>query len=175
MIEPSIAARTNRPTGAEDALGQGSGSSREGSISGVAYPGVHCKMAAGALKPAGEPEVVVKDLLPDSPQHNDKGLTFDGKGSLYINVGAPSNACQQPDRRAGVKGADPCPILEKAGIKVALEEVIPQGATSAVANLQKVRAEKVDAILQAEIRWVHVSVSLRLQGRGCAAFLGCGS
>lgn len=41
--------------------------------------------------------------------------------------------------------------LEKAGIKVALEEVIPQGATSAVANLQKVRAAKVDAILQAGI------------------------
>ena len=41
--------------------------------------------------------------------------------------------------------------LEKAGIKVALEEVIPQGATSAVANLQKVRAEKVDAILQAGV------------------------
>jgi branched-chain amino acid transport system substrate-binding protein len=41
--------------------------------------------------------------------------------------------------------------LEKGGIKVALEEVIPQGATSAVANLQKVRAEKVDAILQAGV------------------------
>src|SRR5262245_56181994 len=41
--------------------------------------------------------------------------------------------------------------LEKAGIKVALEEVIPQGATSAVANLQRVRAEKVDAILQAGV------------------------
>jgi branched-chain amino acid transport system substrate-binding protein len=41
--------------------------------------------------------------------------------------------------------------LEKVGIKVALEEVIPQGATSAVANLQKVRADKVDAILQAGV------------------------
>jgi branched-chain amino acid transport system substrate-binding protein len=41
--------------------------------------------------------------------------------------------------------------LESAGIKVALEEVIPQGATSAVANLQKVRAEKVNAILQAGV------------------------
>ncbi|MBV8746570.1 MAG: amino acid ABC transporter substrate-binding protein, partial [Xanthobacteraceae bacterium] len=41
--------------------------------------------------------------------------------------------------------------LEKVGIKVALEEVIPQGATSAVANLQKVRAAKVDAILQAGV------------------------
>ena len=73
------------------------------------------KMTAGQLKPTGEAEVVVKDLPPDSPQHNDKGLTFDGKGSLYINVGAPSNACQNPDRRAGVKGQDPCPILEKHG------------------------------------------------------------
>ena len=45
------------------------------------------KMTTGQLKPAGEPEVVVKDLLPDSPQHNDKGLTFDGKGSLYIKIG----------------------------------------------------------------------------------------
>ena len=44
------------------------------------------KLATGQLKPAGEAEVIAKDLLPDSPQHNDKGLTFDGKGSLYINV-----------------------------------------------------------------------------------------
>ena len=38
------------------------------------------KMTAGQLKPAGAAEIVVKDLPPDSPQHNDKGLTFDGKG-----------------------------------------------------------------------------------------------
>jgi glucose/arabinose dehydrogenase len=32
-------------------------------------------------------------------------------------VGAPSNACQDPDRRPGVKGVDPCPLLDKhAGI-----------------------------------------------------------
>jgi glucose/arabinose dehydrogenase len=73
------------------------------------------KMTAGQLKPAGAAEIVVKDLPPDSQQHNDKGLTFDGKGSLYINVGAPSNACQQPDRQPGAKGQDPCPVLEKHG------------------------------------------------------------
>src|SRR5580765_2349311 len=74
------------------------------------------KMTAGQLKPTGAAEVVVAGL-PDERQHEDKGLTFDGRGSLYINVGAPSNACQQPDRRPGVKGVDPCPILEKhAGI-----------------------------------------------------------
>jgi glucose/arabinose dehydrogenase len=72
------------------------------------------KMTAGQLKPTGEPETIVTGL-PDERQHEDKGLTFDGRGSLYINVGAPSNACQQPDRRPGVKGVDPCPILEKHG------------------------------------------------------------
>ena len=41
--------------------------------------------------------------------------------------------------------------LDKIGIETAVEEVIPQGSTSAVANLQKVRAAKVDAILQAGI------------------------
>ena len=50
-----------------------------------------------------------------SSQHGDKGIAFDGKGGLYVNVGAPSNACQQPDRRPGAKGQDPCPLLEKNG------------------------------------------------------------
>ena len=72
------------------------------------------KMTAGQIKPAGAAETIVTDLPPEA-QHNDKGLTFDGKGSLYINVGAPSNACQQPDRQPGVKGVDPCPVLEKHG------------------------------------------------------------
>jgi len=73
------------------------------------------KMTAGQLKPTGAAEIIVAGLPPDTAQHQDKGLTFDGRGSLYINVGAPSNACQSPDRRPGAKGADPCPILEKHG------------------------------------------------------------
>jgi glucose/arabinose dehydrogenase len=74
------------------------------------------KMTDGQLLPSGAAETIVTGL-PTETQHQDKGLAFDGKGSLYINVGAPSNACQDPDRRPGVKGVDPCPILEKhAGI-----------------------------------------------------------
>jgi glucose/arabinose dehydrogenase len=74
------------------------------------------KMTAGQLKPGSEPETVVTGL-PTEQGHRDKGLAFDGRGSLYINVGAPSNACQDPDRRPGVKGQDPCPLLERhAGI-----------------------------------------------------------
>jgi len=72
------------------------------------------KMTPGQLKPAGAPETVVMGL-PGVPQHGDKGLTFDGKGSLYVNVGAPSNACQMRDRQAKSAGQDPCPILEKNG------------------------------------------------------------
>ena len=72
------------------------------------------KMTPGQLKPTGEAEIIVKDL-PTEREHQDKGIAFDGKGSLYINVGAPSNACQPQDRKAGVPGQDPCPILEKHG------------------------------------------------------------
>ena len=72
------------------------------------------KLTAGQLKPTGEAETVVSGL-PGVAQHGDKGIAFDGKGSLYVNVGAPSNACQDPDRRPGAKGQDPCPLLEKNG------------------------------------------------------------
>jgi glucose/arabinose dehydrogenase len=72
------------------------------------------KMTAGQLTPSGQPEVIVAGL-PGERQHGDKGLTFDGRGSLYLNVGAPSNACQMKDRTAKSPGQDPCPILEKHG------------------------------------------------------------
>src|ERR1044071_8159967 len=72
------------------------------------------KLTEGTLKPTGGAETIVTGL-PNERQHEDKGIAFDGRGGLYINVGAPSNACQDPDRRPGVKGVDPCPILEKHG------------------------------------------------------------
>ncbi len=72
------------------------------------------KLTPGQLKPAGAAETIVSGL-PGVRQHGDKGLTFDGKGSLYVNVGAPSNACQTKDRQAKSPGQDPCPILEKNG------------------------------------------------------------
>jgi glucose/arabinose dehydrogenase len=58
--------------------------------------------------------VVVADL-PLSRPHHDKGIAFDGKGSVFVNVGAPSNACQPQDRRPKVAGQDPCPLLEQTG------------------------------------------------------------
>jgi glucose/arabinose dehydrogenase len=74
------------------------------------------KMTPGQLKPVGQPEVVVSGI-PGVRQHGDKGIAFDGKGYLYVNVGAPSNACQEKDRTKLSPGMEPCPILEKnAGI-----------------------------------------------------------
>jgi len=34
---------------------------------------------------------------------------------LYVNVGAPANACQVQDRAPGSPGQDPCPLLDVAG------------------------------------------------------------
>ncbi|HEY0263050.1 MAG TPA: hypothetical protein VGC07_00880 [Granulicella sp.] len=75
---------------------------------------IRTKLTPGRLKPADEIEVIVEGL-PTERQHHDKGIAFDGKGSLYINVGSPSNACQSPDRQPGAKGVDPCPLLETHG------------------------------------------------------------
>jgi glucose/arabinose dehydrogenase len=72
------------------------------------------KLTAGELKPASGPEMVVSQL-PVQNEHEDKGIAFDGKGFFYINVGAPSNACQGRDRQKGSEGQDPCPLLEKHG------------------------------------------------------------
>ncbi len=72
------------------------------------------KMTPGQLKPSGPPEVVVSGLQ-GVRQHGDKGIAFDGKGSLYVNVGAPSNACQVRDRSRQSPGQDPCPLLDEHG------------------------------------------------------------
>lgn len=66
------------------------------------------------LVPQGEPETIVAEL-PIQRAHAAKSLALDGKGNLYVNIGAPSNACQDPDRTPEVPGQDPCPLLEKHG------------------------------------------------------------
>src|SRR4051812_23643112 len=75
---------------------------------------VRWKMTKGQLKPTGDMETIVTGFTPQF-QHQDKGIAFDGKGGLYVNVGAPSNACQNPDRQKGKPGQDPCPLLEQYG------------------------------------------------------------
>ena len=95
----------------------------DGSATGIALHGgylyvaqptqvIRYKMTPGQLAPTGQPETVVSGF-DSAREHNDKGLAFDDKGFLYVNVGSPSNACQSRDRQKGSPGQDPCPILEK--------------------------------------------------------------
>ncbi len=61
-----------------------------------------------------QPETIVTGLV-DKRQHASKSLALDNAGNLYVNIGAPSNACQEEDRKLGSKGMMPCPLLETAG------------------------------------------------------------
>lgn len=63
----------------------------------------------------GESFETIASGLTAGGSHAAKTFTFDGKGNVYVNIGAPSNACQDPDRKPGVPGQAPCPILEYAG------------------------------------------------------------
>ena len=65
----------------------------------------------GELAPSAAKETVVAGF-PVERQHADKTFTLDSKGTLYVNVGAPSNSCQEKDRQEGSLGLNPCPILE---------------------------------------------------------------
>ena len=66
------------------------------------------------LVPSGTPETIVGGF-PEERQHAVKPFDFDGNGTLYVNVGAPSNACMEQMRTKGSPGQDPCPLLETYG------------------------------------------------------------
>lgn len=74
------------------------------------------EMSGNDLIPDSEPQTVISGF-PDQNSHAAKSFTFDGSGNMYVNVGAPSNACQQQSRTKGSPGIEPCPQLERqAGI-----------------------------------------------------------
>lgn len=71
----------------------------------------------GQLVPeAGSRERMVSGF-PEQGSHEAKSITFDNDGHMYVNVGAPSNACMEEARTKGATGQDPCPQLKwQAGI-----------------------------------------------------------
>ena len=71
------------------------------------------RMRPNSLVPDESPEVVA--TLPDQQGHRAKGFVFDGEGGMFVNVGAPSNACQPGGRVPEEAGEDPCPLLESHG------------------------------------------------------------
>jgi glucose/arabinose dehydrogenase len=78
---------------------------------------------AGPIEAVRAAEVVVKGLQGER-QHGDKGITFDGKGSLYVNVGAPSNACQTKDRQGEIarSGSLPHPGAARRHLEIRREQ-----------------------------------------------------
>jgi glucose/arabinose dehydrogenase len=75
---------------------------------------IRYKLKENKLLPDPEPETIVYGIKRQY-QHSAKTIAFDTVGNLYINIGAPSNACQVNDRTPGSPGMDPCPVLEMHG------------------------------------------------------------
>jgi len=95
--------------------------------SGIAVRGDHVWFATdnailrftlpeGELEPSGPADTIVSGL-PDASPHAAKSIALTSDGAIFVNIGSPSNSCQQADRTAEAPGLDPCPQLEtRAGI-----------------------------------------------------------
>ena len=74
------------------------------------------RVPAGATQPEGAPDTIVSGL-PSESSHAAKSIVVTADGALFVNIGSPSNSCQEQDRQDSVKGIDPCPQLAtRAGI-----------------------------------------------------------
>jgi len=75
---------------------------------------VRFELPKDSLTPVGDPELIVSNFAEET-QHAAKSIDIGADGKLYINCGAPANACQVQMRTPGSPGMDPCPILDYAG------------------------------------------------------------
>lgn len=71
-------------------------------------------MKNGAVDESAQPETIVTGLT-FQRTHAAKSIALDDAGKLYVNFGAPSNACQERDRVKGSPAQNPCPLLEDYG------------------------------------------------------------
>jgi len=61
-----------------------------------------------------KPEKIVTGLIAGR-QHQTKSIVLDNDDNIYVNIGSPSNSCQEMDRGLESKGKAGCPILDSAG------------------------------------------------------------
>ncbi len=72
-------------------------------------------LPTGSLEPSGGPDTIVSGL-PARPGHSAKSIAL-SDGTMFVNIGSPSNSCQKEDRGNGSPGKDPCAELQtRAGI-----------------------------------------------------------
>lgn len=97
----------------------------EASGTGLALQGEHLYFApdwgvlryrieAGSFEPSSSPDTIVAGLPGPGTSHAAKSAVIHDR-QLFVNIGAPSNACQEPQRTAGAPGQEPCPQLETRG------------------------------------------------------------
>lgn len=107
--------------------------------------------------PEGSPEPVAGGF-PVQREHTAKSIAFDDGGHLYVNVGAPSNACQRQDRVRHSPGIDPCPLLaehggiwrfaaDKTGQKFAANARFATGIRNAVAIAWNAESDSLWAVM----------------------------
>ncbi|MFQ5533783.1 MAG: PQQ-dependent sugar dehydrogenase [Sphingomonadales bacterium] len=72
------------------------------------------RLREGEFLPSG-PRETVADGLASKSQHTAKSITLDDNGHIFVNVGAPSNACQERRHTRGSPGKSPCPLLRRYG------------------------------------------------------------
>jgi glucose/arabinose dehydrogenase len=72
------------------------------------------KLAADGTVDSASQQMIVSGLI-NKHQHESKSIILDNSGNIYVNIGAPSNSCQEKDRETGSMGMNPCPILDSAG------------------------------------------------------------
>ena len=77
---------------------------------------VRYAMSRGSIVPRGPAQTVVYGM-PLSGDHPMHPFAIDADGWMYIDLGSPSNACQEQNRMLESPGVNPCPELEtRAGI-----------------------------------------------------------
>ena len=77
---------------------------------------VRYRLVAGELEPQGPADTIVKGM-PGGPGHRARNFVIDRDGTMYVNFGSATNACQREDRKARSTGVDPCVELNtRSGI-----------------------------------------------------------
>lgn len=83
------------------------------------------------LRPAGGVDTVVTGI-PGPPGHQARNFVIAPDGTMYVNIGSSTNACQEKDRTAASKGTDPCKELEtRAGVWVFSADKLNQRPSAA--------------------------------------------
>lgn len=68
----------------------------------------------GIVLDTENPEKIVTGLK-GTRHHGSKSIVLDNANNLYVNVGVPSNSCQEKPGTPGSKGVPGCPLLDSAG------------------------------------------------------------